>query len=95
VAINETQCGYGPESTHGWDPLSGWVGRYRCRFCRAIGHRMTGDSEAKFVSRGRPVELIVPYKCTRKGCDHGAVQRNPKQLCDVHARALSTKAVKP
>lgn len=68
---------------HDWQPIMGWVGRYRCTRCGGIGHRCTGDSEAK-APFGRPFELIVPYRCARKGCDRAAVRRRPKQLCTVH-----------
>lgn len=67
-------CAYGPEAVHDWQPLHGWCGRYRCSYCRVLAHREALQG----------VDVLTPYKCIRKGCTHGAVQRKP-QLCQTHA----------
>lgn len=70
---------------HDWKPLTGWVGRYRCRDCGVLAHRATHDGAAKAAAGGRPFEAFRPYVCTVKGCTRGAVRRNPKQVCAEHS----------
>jgi hypothetical protein len=79
-------CADGPEAVHDWQPIMGWVGRYRCSFCRVIAHRCTTDSEVKAMFGPRKFEDFVPYVCVRKGCTRGAVVRKPRQLCAEHER---------
>lgn len=74
-------CRRGPESTHGWTPINGWTGRYRCDYCRAIGHKskLIVHPALKFS------DSIWPYVCQRKDCHEHAVSRKP-QRCETHRR---------
>lgn len=79
-----TTCRLGPEGRHVWNAISGWVGRYRCYCCGAIGRR---DAVVSDLGRG---ETIVHYVCNRTACDAPAVRQNP-QLCREHVDALARK----
>jgi hypothetical protein len=73
---------------HTWQPIQGWVGRYRCSICRVIAHRMTTDGAIKAAHGGAPVEAFRVYRCTKSGCEAGAVTRRPRQVCAEHAEVV-------
>ena len=78
---------------HLWVPVQGWVGRYRCGACNVLGYRgvvvlaegaMGPDPRSAAARRSR----IIPYVCSRKGCQRLAVSRRKsgRCLCAVHLR---------
>jgi hypothetical protein len=81
-----------PTHDHGWEPIQGWYGRYRCRLCGALGHRGTifiqgaGDLDnAPLYGSTARVAAIVPYRCQIQGCTRSAVVIKPRQRCALHA----------
>jgi hypothetical protein len=65
-------------------PMPGWVGRYRCNRCGAIGYRCAqvhGDATAGI----RAPEHIVTYCCATRGCGRPAVAKDKgKWRCGEH-----------
>jgi len=92
-----------PDFTHvrcggTWEPLHGWVGRYRCSKCGAFGYRrgindMASKGRAKAWSpemcgvMPTTREYITEYRCSHKGCDKPAVAKDKKLWrCAEHRR---------
>lgn len=81
-------CEHPPESL---TPLTGWMGRYRCLKCWAIGFKGVGKGQvgtgvggidpSDVLSGKRPKRVLhfVPYVCQQAGCTKNAVvnRRNP------------------
>jgi hypothetical protein len=74
---------------HDWQPVQGWVGRYRCAGCGVLGYRGVTQPDVHYVAGEKP-EVIFPYLCASKvggqPCGRGAVTRKPRQACAEHRR---------
>lgn len=68
---------------HVWEPINGWVGRYRCYNCGVLGYR--GITQPNVHPNYFPNQ-IFPYICKKSGCTKGAVRLKPKQVCGEHFR---------
>ncbi len=67
---------------HHWEPVLGWNGRYRCRWCGALAYRQLINGGI----RGVPHHIVV-YVCRRAGCKEPAVVGPRKgQRCRDHAK---------
>jgi len=70
---------------HQWDPISSWIGRYRCARCDAIAYKhivLPND-----MLNPRRTAEITPYKCQEKGCGKNAVyigRKSDKKFCKAH-----------
>jgi hypothetical protein len=72
-----------------WEPMPGWVGRYRCNRCGVIGYRRgindMAYSRADESGNQRTLEYIVAYCCKTKGCGQPAVAKDKgKWRCGEH-----------
>jgi hypothetical protein len=67
---------------HSWEPVFGWNGRYRCKWCGALGYRQIINGGA----RGVPWHIVI-YVCRHEGCKEPAVVGPKKgQLCVTHVK---------
>jgi hypothetical protein len=65
-----------------WVPLPTWRGRYRCAKTGTLGFR---PSEAKMISSSGDPNEIVPYTCSRQGCESPAsIRHKQKCFCESH-----------
>jgi hypothetical protein len=76
--MNPRHCG------HNWKPIHSWSGRYRCKWCEAIGYRKV--VQPKYVSwRKSTGHHIVTYICKVSGCDSPAqIKYKQRQVCFEH-----------
>lgn len=85
-----------PDFTHvrcggTWEPLRGWVGRYRCAKCGAFGYRrgINDCAYARVDARGNQHtrEYITEYRCGHAGCESPAVAKDRRRWsCAEHRR---------
>lgn len=65
---------------HEWEPLTGWVGRYRCVNCRVLAFKPLTRGA---VERGEKMRV---YICKKPKCINPAVtHKGGRQLCKEHA----------
>ena len=67
-----------------WNPIHGWIGRYRCGSCHIMGYRSMVRANKEVT--GKLGSHIIQYKC--KKCKRGAVQGSPRKrtlLCKEHS----------
>jgi len=71
------------ECVHEFEPVQGWRGRYRCKWCGALAYRKFVLGDALDGGGGRadngPIfrtAKLVLYRCAVRGCDEPAVVYN-------------------
>jgi hypothetical protein len=74
---------------HQWEPIQGWVGRYRCSACKVIAYK--GLCIGRPVLGGKRLTQFIPYKCQAKKkdgehCSAPAVKMKP-QRCVAHTKS--------
>jgi len=66
-----------------WEPIPGWVGRYRCAKTQALGYRGIVNQYAG--TEGRRPGDIYPYKCKTCGCPASRKQKS-NFYCTDHGK---------
>lgn len=76
---------------HQWEPLHGWVGRYRCAACFVVGYKQR-------LTTGFGSTEVVPYRCTAtkngKACGALVIYSHADEgtrLCPEHEAKRRTK----
>lgn len=69
---------------HFWQPIEGWVGRYRCTHCKAVGYRGAVTAEHHEGN----ITGIYPYVCQKTGCSEVAVQKRSTDPATGRAKKI-------
>jgi RNase P subunit RPR2 len=79
MAIMEEAMGCG----HEFEPIQGWTGRYRCKWCKALAYRRT--VLPKGIREKRSSQIVV-YTCSVCGADATYYNRKSKSsFCKEHS----------
>lgn len=86
----------GDECVHEFDPIPGWRGRYRCKWCGALAYRkfvlgdaLDGGGRADMDGPIYRTTRLVLYRCSVRGCEEPAVsykRTKHGQLCREHLK---------
>ena len=73
---------------HDWQPCRGWMGRYRCSICLALGYRKLvlphAGTNWRHTGKKQKVAQIVIYICKHKDCKRPAITHRHEQKCTMH-----------